>query len=94
MQRAVHIGAGLFEATGLQTTEDETILSPNGDTRLSVLLDGPPAVGLPVYSCIGHHGFGFGRTESTGPSAEVKATCPDDHATFIIKSAVGSLQFF
>jgi len=24
----------------------------------------------------------------------VKATCPDDYATFIIKSGVGSLQFF
>jgi len=33
MQRAVHVGAGLLEATGLQATEDGTILSPNGDSR-------------------------------------------------------------
>ncbi len=38
MQRAIHMGAGLLEATGLQATEDGTSLSSDEHTRLGVLL--------------------------------------------------------
>ena len=38
MQRPIHMGTGLLEATDLQTTEDDTSLPSTGDQRLAVLL--------------------------------------------------------
>ena len=35
VQRAVHVGTGLLEATGLQAAKDGPIFSPSGHTRLA-----------------------------------------------------------